>query len=452
MARAVHYFLVSLARADPEGETISPSSSTPSAERNPRTAGALATSSSDRHKGPQIRRGFVLGIFAIATIIIVVLSLILSGTLTPTRIGETSTTFRPSWANANSSVDSLNGSGWNLVLALGYDSPISLTVGIENFTGTCPLAPLSASPTPTTLTIPAFTGSLSSGSSPFWLLAFEQSTTAEVYLVGIVGGTTLPIGVGTASCLDLTTADIPIPTESLDSSTAIQIAAAAGGSDYLAAHPTALLEMTLTGGLPGGPPLDPGAFWAFVYSTCNPFGIENPSGNQPARDIQVSALNGTVLAVGNTSVDCQPSFGSIALGSALNLGNVNTYGPQPSNVPGECSAGAYCYQIPFVVTIYNLTASELQLKITTNTGLLVSIVAFYLYGNSSSQGYLTGGVGANPSGLWAEGQGTMTPNSTLAGGDSIWIDVSPLDPIGLEYQFTAMGYGPFSGSVSTTLP
>lgn len=429
-----------------------PSSGPPNPKIAPLDGESVSPRAKSRDGKFHVPRAIILISFAIATVAIVLSALTFSGVLTPTTPAVTSTTFRPAWADANRSTNDLNGTAWDLVSAMGYDSPNSLTVGIGNFTGGCLLSPASGSSIPTVVNLPAFSGKLASGSSPAWLLAYEQLATAQIYLVAIVNGATLPIGEETASCFDPTSTELLIPEGSLDSSTVAPVAADAGGSEYLSAHPNAFLEMSILGGLPGGPPVNPGPFWTFVYSPCNPLGSDGPVGIQSALDIELSALNGTILALGNTTVNCQGSGAGIALSSSLAFGNVNSYAPQPSEVAGECGAGDYCYSIALDVVSNTLTAGDFRLEMTTNTGLLLTIGGFYIDGSNSSQGYLIGGAGANPSDPWVTVRGTITPSTALAPGDTIWIDVSPMSPSGENYSLSAIGLGSFSGSTSTILP
>jgi hypothetical protein len=412
---------------------------------------ASANARNDRRSAP---RKVVLIVFAIVAVVIVVLALLLFGVLTPAKSASTvtSTTFRPAWAEANSTANGVNGGAWELVSAVGYDSPSSLTLGIGNFTGTCALSPVANNSPPTTVNLPAFSGKPSSGSSPFWILAYEQLFSADILLLAIVDGAAVPLGEETAFCFDPSNALLVIPEGAVDSSTVAPIAGAAGGAEYLATHPNVLLEMSLLGGLPGGPQVNPGPYWNFVYSPCDPFGSDGPSGLQAALDIELSALNGTILALGNTTVNCDSSSAGTELSSSLSLAYPGGSGPSPNGVAGECGPNDWCYEVGFEAVGNNLTASDIQIQMTTDTGLLLTLGAIYIDGGNSSQGYLTGGAGANPSSPWVTGNGTITPTTTLTFGDHIWIDFSPMDPNGDGYLLTVTGFGAFSGSVSITLP
>ncbi|MFZ1023602.1 MAG: hypothetical protein WAN87_05660 [Thermoplasmata archaeon] len=398
---------------------------------------------------PHRSKGRLLGICAIITIAIVLLAVILSGALTPTSSGETGITFRPAWSDGNRSTSVAGGTNWTLSLAAGYDFPSSFSIGLSNITESCTPTPVANSPVPTSLSIPAFSGSLKSGDSPFWLLAYEQNSTGDILLVSVSNGVAQPIGVVAASCLGTGLPDASIPGAVLDSSTAATIAEANGGSAYVAAHPGAFLEMGVIGGFSG---LHGGPFWSFDYSPCNPFGGQNPSGNASELVIEMSALSGTVYGALNVTATCLGTPMSTPLGTAFAFGSAQSEKPSTSTA-GECTAYDYCYDIPIVSATQGLTANDVELELTSDTGSFISTMGFYIDGSTYVEGYLTAPLGENPATMWFSGAGTITASTDLTVGDTIWIDVSStINPVGQGDQLTAVGLGSFSGQVQITLP
>jgi hypothetical protein len=394
----------------------------------------------------------LLGVCAIVAVVVIVLALILSGALSPTSSGGTGVTFRSAWSAANKTTSEASGADWNLTLAAGYDSPASFSIGLSNLTESCAVTQVGITPVPTSLSIPAFSGKLDSGDAPFWLFAYEQNSTGDILLVEVANGQPQPIGVVASSCAGLGLVTMPITGSLLDSSTAAKIAAAHGGAAYVTAHPSAFLEMGIVGGLPGEMLPGIGALWSFEYSPCNPFGGENPTGNQSAFIIEMSAVNGSVFVALNTTATCTGPNSTMDLATSFGFGTAFLQRPA-SSTPGECAAYDYCYEISIALAAEGLTANDLELELTTATGSFVPIVNFYIDGATSTQGYLSAVPGENPAIAWFSGSGTFEPDSPLTSSDTIWIDVSATtNPVGQGYQLTAIGVNAFSGQVLTTLP
>ncbi|MFZ1024530.1 MAG: hypothetical protein WAN87_10410 [Thermoplasmata archaeon] len=159
-----------------------------------------------------------------------------------------------------------------------------------------------------------------------------------------------------------------------------------------------------------------------------------------------------VCGFGNPGAQCQgiggPPFG---FGTATQVKPATT-------TAGECAATHYCYEIAISEAAGGLTPQALQLKLTTNTGVILAIDSWYIdSANLAVDGFLSSIN--NPSGGWLPTPGTggtgmeMTSSTPLTGDMNFWIDVSAtVSPYGEGTIMTAFAEGPFSDSVSTTLP
>ncbi len=155
---------------------------------------------------------------------------------------------------------------------------------------------------------------------------------------------------------------------------------------------------------------------------------------------------------GNVGATCQgiggPPFG---------FGTVTQAHP-PTMTAGECAATHFCYEFAISEAPDGLIAGDLQLKLSTNAGMVLAIVSWYVdSANVAVDGFLSST--SNPSGGWLSTPGTggtameMSSSTLLTGSMNFWIDVSAtVSPYGEGDILTAIGEGPFSDSVTTTLP
>jgi flagellin-like protein len=148
--------------------------------------------------------------------------------------------------------------------------------------------------------------------------------------------------------------------------------------------------------------------------------------------------------------------GNTPLSTAFGFGTATAQNPAAATA-GECAAGDYCYSISISEASSGLTATDLQFKMTTNTGTTVPIVGFYIDGATAAQGYLTAGAAPNnnPTTTWTVGAGTITSTTVMSGTFTLWIDVNHggVSPFNSGDQLTAYGVGSFSSSVGPlTLP
>jgi hypothetical protein len=155
---------------------------------------------------------------------------------------------------------------------------------------------------------------------------------------------------------------------------------------------------------------------------------------------------------GNPGGECQgvggPPFG---FGTASQVKPATT-------TSGECAAMDFCYEIAVSEAGGGLIPRDLQLRMTTNNGVTLAIVSWYIdSANLAVNGFLSNTT--NPSGTWLSTAGTggtaaeMTSATSMTGAMEIWIDVSAGEsPFGEGDIMTAFVQGPFAESILTTLP
>ncbi len=147
--------------------------------------------------------------------------------------------------------------------------------------------------------------------------------------------------------------------------------------------------------------------------------------------------------------------GNTPISTAFGFGTATQVNPAGATV-GECAAAHFCYEVAISEASGGLTANDIQLKLTTNTGTIIAITSFYIdAANLAVNGYL--GSATNPSGVWASTAGTggaavaVTGTTVMTGAMVIWLDI-PATVYGTGAILTAFGQGTFSSSVTTTLP
>jgi len=210
---------------------------------------------------------------------------------------------------ADSAMSGYDGGGWTLLFAVGLVTPTS-----ESFpTNTSALGNLSSSgctynivTSASTYTVPAFTGSRSSGETPAWEFGYRNGTDALGIASVINGKASVFATITGAECAFFAQLLTPIPGNVIDSSQAAADVAPDAGA-FLAAYPNASAEFAILGGVNFLGHTLP-AQWSVVYTTCTV--TPNPTGTGARFNATVNALSGTVSGVetnnsavcGNTSI------------------------------------------------------------------------------------------------------------------------------------------------------
>lgn len=391
-----------------------------------------------------------------AVALLLVLALLTVGTPAPSSgvSGSTGVPFSSARHSGGSVIPSAGGN-WELLDAFGFDLANMTTEALDlsNLSANCTVTSLSG-PLPGSLTIPRFTGDLSSGDAAFWELGYLQPSTLSEIAVAVTDGTVaLALEISGPHCLPTNASGVaPIPPTVVDSTVAASATASAGAAAFLAAHPEGVsLEMGLVPSTLGGPG-EPGygyPAWWFQYSTCTAFiGIINGTG--PPGETFYAVVNATTGAVAPGSVTTGACGGSgappEAIGSVLQFGfpTLNRGGAGGTLESQGCTGGDYCFSLPVSLATNNVTPSDFEeeLMVQNSSGDTPYTAVGFAIVNSQGQvvvySYGTVEIG------WSDGVGTAeTPiTSTM----TFWLDAGPQSPPSTNLFVAFTGIGAYSGS------
>ena len=219
-----------------------------------------------------------------------------------------------------SAVSGYDGGGWSLIAAASavVRQPESIPLlavetAIQPYLGSCSLHWLTSA---ASLLVPSLSGRSDTGFSPFWVLVYRNASISGtgVLVVTVSNGTAqptalLPTTAGCATDGELASFVAPISSSVLDSPKVLVAAGAAGGSQFLSAHPLANVTYAINGAF-NLFTLSTASTWSVTYSTCPLLGPTTVP--EPRFNATVNALTGTVLFSQTLSVNCT------ALGSTPN--------------------------------------------------------------------------------------------------------------------------------------
>lgn len=325
--------------------------------------------------GPPARRPRALWAGALAAVVVVVLLVVVlvgSG-IWPlgSRSGSSEPgTYSRSVGPAQSTADAAPGGPWTLYIAVGVASPAAVSESIANASavtssfGTSPCAYTPSAGTTSTLATPSV-GNVSSGVASAWVFFFSN-VTGGVLLVSVIAGTAAVDGTLSGSGCSLTSAGLsPLDAPDLiDSTAASADAGAAGGWDFLAAHPDANATLVLVGGLTQGG-ASYGPLWLVGYDAC-PQSEPGPA-TAPIFLALISATDGSVIESQTTTATCPSASGpsgphTTPLSSALGFGS-----------PGEAVRGSeYWYNFSVQLADGTVTWANTSLSVDSN-GLPLSL-------------------------------------------------------------------------------
>lgn len=186
-------------------------------------------------------------------------------------------TFSQARAEMERAVGNYSGGGWTLLNALGLDERTGSTVTLSTITnrsGTnCVPGSLSGFPLPSTVSIPSYSGSFSSGRAPFWFFLLRQPTDDHYLIVIATGSSATPVANLTGpGCAASAAAISPVASPLADSPTVAGDAwtGTANASAFVAGDP-AIDSLILFA--TGTTTVDHVTFsgWGLVYSPCPPF-------------------------------------------------------------------------------------------------------------------------------------------------------------------------------------
>ncbi len=332
---------------------------------NPWTGPVSGPSAPTRRQGGSLNRRRLAGYAGTVAILVVALLLLAwvlsaGGAPSSTGPGPGLLTYRGAEPVANSSVSGYPGSPWVARLAVGIDSPVGATVPVNLSLATglsCTLTPSSG--TSTNVTVPAFFGNLSEGTSPLWEFAFVDAS-GTVALVSVTNGVSTVLGTLTGACATLFGLLSPIPANVIDSSVAA--AAVAADARPLLTNPTNTSGLfVLTGGynLPG---FSAGPQWHVVYTTCSLAVPTSASGL--TFNATVDAFSGAVVSNLTQTVSCTVPAGptSVPLGTALSVGLTSSFSRTTS----------WGYNLTVLSAADSIAWGNLTVSVTNVTGSAVS--------------------------------------------------------------------------------
>ena len=364
--------------------------------------------------------------------------------------GGSGTTSGQSFSAARGVADAFAAShgSWILIEGIGLAlfNASSLPTNVSSSSGTCTFTILVGS-THQNVSLPSFRGDLKSGVAPDWLFAFIDPATNQTLAMFEVGGYVVFAVEESAGCISGGTHYTGITGPVVDSSVAVASALAAGGSDFLRAHPTGVsLTMFLIGGVTILNESISG-LWGVQWTTCS--SILLPPGSGPSSGYEysasVNATTGVIVPGSSTNTTCGTGSGTHAIGSALALGAASLF--VGSGIGGTvasqgCTSGDYCYSVPIEVAT-NVTPADFSLLVENlSNGSDSSVPVGYAILN------ITGAVVVYSTGpsetAWTSGVGSSS--TFLTPGMTITVDMGTQNPTLESFGLQFTGQGPYADS------
>jgi len=234
----------------------------------------------------------------VAAAVAVVLAIVLWGASAPASGSGTGVPFSRAEATALSAVGGRAGGSWTAIGAVGLDERSTLSVPTSDLVqllgSACTVGPWNGTSPPSVVTVPAFSGSFSSGFAPLWLLFENDATTGALVLVEVLNGSASPLAeVSGTGCSVSSVGAHSLPATTVDSPVVAKAAWTDDGSSWVSGDP-ALSSLTLAafgGGKYSGVAYS--SLWAVVYSPCDPL-----LGGSTQEPIFVATFNLTTGALG----------------------------------------------------------------------------------------------------------------------------------------------------------
>jgi len=234
----------------------------------------------------------------VAVAVVVFLSVVLWGASAPASGSGPGVPFSRAEAAAMSAVGGRAGGSWVAIGAVGLDERSTVSVPTSDLVqllGTaCTVGPWNGTMPPSVVTVPAFSGSFSSGFAPLWLLFENDATTGALVLVQVLNGSASPLAeISGSGCSVSSAAAHALPATTVDSPVVARAAWTDDGSAWVTGDP-ALSSLTLAafgGGKYSG--IAYSSLWAVVYSPCDPL-----LGGSTQQPIFVATFNLTTGALG----------------------------------------------------------------------------------------------------------------------------------------------------------
>ena len=339
---------------------------------------------------------------------------------------------------------------WNLTAAVGVASPATFKLPYNGTpeSPSCSIIALAGS-LPANLSIPAFAGSLVSGSAPAWAFAYwSPSTGAQLALMELSGQVELAVEessgcTGMGGVLPGT-----VPSNVVDSPAAVAAASAEGGASFLEAHPTGVsLIMTLNGTLnysTSQPIVNP--TWDIEWSSCAStfLGYPPSSGFGYEFTAMINATSGRVIPGTVWNGTCGMSrYGS--LGLSVELGQLYQGTGTGGTIASQgCRTGDFCYSVFIAGSYDNVTPANFSMSVwnMSNEGsTFAGTVGFSILNRSGAVIVYSLGPVENQ---WTSGVGD--PETLLTAGMSFTVDMGTANPSGGSWALALTGEGAYASA------
>jgi hypothetical protein len=281
-------------------------------------------------------------------------------------------------AEATEAADA-HGGTWGVVYAVGLNGPSSLSrpfIG-DNGGSHCSFQPISS---PGNVTIPRASGNVSTGGSPYWAFVLRNSSGA-ILGASVTSGSASVYGTGNLQCgLHWGTPLETLPASTMNSTTAMALANAAGGSAFLRNNTTSSVTMEVEANVTGerGSPT-----WTVTYSTCS-VDTASPGTGGPVNSYLQVYLNwsGTELGYGyGLGTDtCVVPLGTPLGGSApvsmkasIDLGASADFSGTDAQIPVCATTSCDFYNFTIETADVNLFWDDMVFSVMSPTGATVPV-------------------------------------------------------------------------------
>lgn len=411
---------------------------------------------------PPHRRGRMVAVAVIVVVVLLVLGgLFALGAFSPKNSSSGPATYNQASSATSNYMSSYKGGGWRTLFATGLVSRLSVASPATNISS---FANLSALPGCTltsllapgaVLTLPGDSAPISSGKASGWIFA-DINSTGTLAAVEDLSGTIAVDYIVNCGLLGAELSILPgIPSDVIDSSTAMSdLLAQGGGSAFVAAHTNLTADYSI--GFSGSSILGSDS-WSISIQACT-LSTTSSSTSVPTYSGTVGAVNGTVTGAGESNQTCgstSTSSGSTAstLDSQLSLGSVatSTTSTNATGGAGVCSVQQPCltYSIPVMSAGSGLTWGDVGLEVLGAGGFPLVGAANWTWDIQSVGGT---NVASDYGGLETGWTGTGSSGRVTAGELIVLTVPASASLSGAGDRIQAFGTGAYTGSVDAAVP
>jgi hypothetical protein len=289
------------------------------------------------------------------------------------------TTYSVASTEATEAADA-HGGTWGVVYAVGLNGPSSLSrpfIG-DNGGSYCSFQSTAGSQN---VTIPAASGNRSAGGSPYWAFVLRNSSGA-ILGVSVTGGSASVFGTGNLQCgLHWGSPLETLPVSTMNSTTAMNLANAAGGSAFLRNNTSASVTMEVEASVTGSQGNSP--TWTITYSTCS-VDTEPPGPGGPLISYFTVYLNwsGTELGYGYGTgpESCLVPLGTppgglvpVSMKASIDLGASANFSGTDAQISVCATASCNFYNFTIESADVNLFWDDMVFTVMSPTGATVPV-------------------------------------------------------------------------------